>query len=307
MSLYLDLRATVTGTVPVGDADDIQVLLYPPDPNAAVDAKIFPAQAGLGDLHQHIDGKDVLLVVHGFNWSMLFGAQRLSEWEPWMQLPGTAALVGVLWPGDSNWAHGLDYPAEDHVGYTCGGLLAQYINKNFTGVASLSLASHSLGARVVLETARRLDSTFLPIAQLILMAGAIDDDCLTQEYSATADNVSRITVLYSKQDDVLEWLFPLGNPVAGIFDHTHPYFRGALGRYGPKQPRSNVPGTAALPPAWKFGHSSYVTSLWPPPMGQSGAFPVNGNFPPANAPPPSQASNWQQAWMAAYVASRLRP
>jgi hypothetical protein len=306
MSLFLDLRAVPTGGVPVANADDIQVLRYPSNPQGPIDPNAPPLQCNLTDLRQAIDGKDVLLVAHGFNWGMAFGLERLSAWEPWLQLPGTAAMVGVLWPGDSSWAHGLDYPTEDNVGKNCGGLLAQYVNKNFTSIADLSLASHSLGARVVLETVRNLDSQLLPVRQLILMAGAINDDCLTADYSSTADNIGRITVLRSMQDDVLEWLFPLGNPIAGIFDHTHPYFRGALGRYGPKVPRANAAASAPMPPGWKYGHSSYVTSNWPPPAGQSGNFPVNGLFPSAQAPAPSLAANWQQAWMAAYVSARLR-
>ena len=58
--------------------------------------------------------------------------------------------MGLLWPGDSVWAHGLDYPDEPKIADEAGAMLAKFIDDNFQGAASISFASHSLGARVVL-------------------------------------------------------------------------------------------------------------------------------------------------------------
>ena len=102
-----------------------------------------------------IRGRHVLIATHGFNVNRADGIACLSNWASLLQLPQPSAFVGLLWPGDSVWAHGLDYPEEPKIADEAGALLAAFINANF-GAASISFASHSLGARVVLETISQL-------------------------------------------------------------------------------------------------------------------------------------------------------
>ena len=106
---------------------------------------------------------------------------ELSNWGSLLQLPPGSAFVGLLWPGDSMWAHGLDYPGEARVADDAGALVAAFIDANFQSAASVSFASHSLGARVVLATISKMT---MRVRRLTLMAGAIDDDCLTTEFAA---------------------------------------------------------------------------------------------------------------------------
>ena len=104
----------------------------------------------LADLLNAIQGQHVLIGTHGFNVNRADGIACLSNWEGLLQLPPSSVFVGLLWPGDSVWAHGLDYPDEPKVADQAGALLGPFLDANFAGAGSVSFASHSLGARVVL-------------------------------------------------------------------------------------------------------------------------------------------------------------
>src|SRR5579863_6344618 len=135
----------------------------------------------LAQLQSAIQGRHVLIGIHGYNNSRDDGIQHLSNWEGLLRLPDPSVFIGLLWPGDSVWAHGLDYPDEPKIADHAGHLLAPFIDRNFAGANSVSFSSHSLGARVVLETIALMST---PVRRLILMAGAIDDDCLNTEFEA---------------------------------------------------------------------------------------------------------------------------
>jgi len=124
--------------------------------------------------------------------------------------------------------------------------------------------------------------------------------------------MARISVLASHCDEVLELAFPAGNPLAGIITRGHPYWHGALGRYGPNpedQP-TLLDKTPTLPDSWKFGHGSYISTSTPAAgEAQSGPF-----YPPPLVVPPQGAAlpgplppllNWQQAWAAGFVSTRF--
>src|ERR1039457_7255755 len=109
------------------------------------------AGLSLNGLLDSIQGRHVLIASHGFNVNRGDGIDCLSNWESLLQLPQPySAFIGLLWPGDSVWAHGLDYPDEPKIADEAGALIAQFIDENFARAASVSFASHSLGARVVL-------------------------------------------------------------------------------------------------------------------------------------------------------------
>src|ERR1700689_1878601 len=118
-----------------------------------------------------IRGRHVLIGTHGFNVNRADGIACLSNWESLLRLSDTSIFIGLLWPGDSVWAHGLDYPEEPRVADEAGEKLAPFIESALADAASISFASHSLGARVVLQTINRMSRR---IRRLTLMAGAID-------------------------------------------------------------------------------------------------------------------------------------
>jgi hypothetical protein len=227
------------------------------------------------------------------------GISCLSNWASLLQLPQSSAFVGLLWPGDSVWAHGLDYPEEALVANQAGILAAEFINANFRQAASISFASHSLGARVVLSTISHLS---LPVRRLLLMAPAIDDNCLATEFQTTAANVGAISVLSSMKDEVLAAAFPLGNLFAGIIAEGHPWWRAALGHCGPASPwPSNFQAPFELPDDWNFGHGSYLHMDYPEPSPLT--LPVN--VPPQGSPP-LPGNGWQEAFSSAFASTRFR-
>jgi hypothetical protein len=304
VTYFLDLRAESVGGNPVATSNDIVVRTdAQPNPNPA-----FPLAPAL---LQAVRGRDVLLATHGFNVNRADGMAHLSQWNRWVDLGANGFFVGVLWPGDSRWLPVLDYPFEGNEAIRSGRLLAGYLVANFGGVNSLSFASHSLGARVVLETILNLPKQAFVLNSLTVMAGAIDDTCLSDEYANAASRMAQISVLASRRDDVLELAFPAGNPLAGIITRGHPYWHGALGRYGPNpqdQPRQVVK-TPIVPDSWQFGHGSYITTIPADGKPQSGPF-----YPPAVVVPAQDAPlpgplppklNWQQAWSAGFVSTRF--
>jgi hypothetical protein len=227
------------------------------------------------------------------------GISCLSNWANLLQLPQSSAFVGLLWPGDSVWAHGLDYPGEALVANQAGSMAAEFINANLRQAASVSFASHSLGARVVLSTISNLS---LPVRRLLLMAPAIDDDCLTTEFQTTAAKIGAISVLSSKKDEVLSVAFPLGNLFAGIIAEGHPWWRAALGHCGPAAPwPANFQAPFAIPDNWNFEHGNYLQIDYPEPD----RLPLPVNVPPQGSPSPP-GNGWQEAFSSALASTRFR-
>ena len=255
----------------------------------------------LNDLLDAVSGQHLLIVAHGFNVDRADGIACLSNWEGLLQLPQASAFVGMLWPGDSVWAHGLDYPEEPRIADEAGAMAAAFIDANCRSAASISFASHSLGARVVLAT---ISNLHLPVRRLMLMAPAIDDNCLTTEFQAAASKVESISVLSSMRDEVLSVDFPLGNFFAGIIAAGHPWWRAALGHCGPTQPwPANLIAPFQIPDSWRYEHGNYL-QIDPAPIP---VLPLPVVVPPANTvQPPSPSRGWQEAFSSAFVSTRFR-
>jgi pimeloyl-ACP methyl ester carboxylesterase len=182
-----------------------------------------------------------------------------------------------------------------------GALLGPYIDATFAGAASISFASHSLGARVVLSTIAHMNS---PVRRLVLMAGAVDDDCLTNEFQAAAAKVGEISVLSSKKDEVLSFCFPAGNFLAGILDVGHPWWRAAVGHCGPvAQWPANFKGPFAIPENWNYQHGDYLRVDNPM---ASLPLPIPTDIPGNGADfPDGKAAGWSEAFSAAFAHTRF--
>jgi hypothetical protein len=268
----------------------------------------YPGDLGQ-DLLSAIRGREVFFGVHGFNVNQENGIAHLTYWFDNLRI-GNAVPVGILWPGDCIVPIFVDYVVEGNEAIHSGKLLAEFLNANLTGAVSFCFASHSLGARVVLQTVDGLSTNFR-IRRALLMAGAMDDDCLTAEYSRASNKIEEISVLASTRDDVLAIAYPLGNPLQGIIDRGHPYYHAALGRQGPAQPYPRAP---RLHPSWEipanldYGHLDYLPST---PI--TGVFPLpvdipidNGPVPPiGTAPELPEPNPWKPAWSAAFASTRF--
>jgi Alpha/beta hydrolase of unknown function (DUF900) len=300
MTYFIDLRADSAGGNPVASAMDVVIRTEQQrNPN--------PAQPLDATLVQAVQGRDVLLGTHGFHVNRDNGIDNLSNWHAGLQLGLNGFFIGVLWPGDSRWLPFVDYPLEGNEAIRSGRILADYLRRRFAGVNSLSFTSHSLGARIMLEAIRNLSGTF-KLKTLTIMAGAIDDNCLVNEYRDAVQQVEKVSVLASSCDEVLKWAFPAGNPFAGFVTRGEPYWHGALGRYGPypaDQP-SNLNQTPNVPDIWNFGHGSYINCNGPlPAPGQSGSYTPPVVVPPQGTNLPSKQTNWQQAFAAGFVSTRF--
>jgi hypothetical protein len=253
----------------------------------------------LNALLDSIRGRHLLIAAHGFNVNRACGIACLSNWESLLQLPASSAFAGLLWPGDSVWAHGLDYPDEAKIADEAGSLLADFIDANFQQAASISFASHSLGARVVLAAISHLR---LPVRRVTLMAPAIDDNCLSTEFNAVAAKIGSLSVLASRKDEVLSVCFPLGNFFAGILTVGHPWWRSALGLCGPASPwPANFQAPFEIPDGWNFGHGNYLQVVIPP----HDNLPLPVDVPPQGTSTPS-GLGWQEAFSSAFASTRFR-
>lgn len=262
-------------------------------------AASMAASVPLPQLLNAVRGRHVLIAIHGFHVDRAAGIACLSNWEGLLELDPPSVFIGLLWPGDSVWLHGLDYPDEPRVADEAGRLLGQFLDANFRDSASVSFVSHSLGARVLLATIANMT---LPVRRAILMAGAIDDDCLNAEFRSSVAKIGKISVLASSQDEVLAAAFPPGNFFAGIIDQGHPWWKAAFGRVGPASPWPvNFQAPFEIPNNWEFGHGDYLKMDGPttPRIAIPAEVPANGSGEPAS-------HGWQEAWTAAFVSTRFR-
>jgi hypothetical protein len=290
MTLFLDCRLAAVG----GELSPVVSLYGFTRPNTYL---TVPRDQMLAAVR----GRNVLIGTHGFNVNRADGLDSLDAWGGLLQLTPQDVFIGLLWPGDSSWAHGLDYGVEPKVADHAGVLLGPFLDVLLADAASVSFASHSLGARVILQTAAQMK---MSPRRMILMAGAIDDDCLSKEFEAVTEKTGAVSVLASKKDPVLSLAFPLGNLVAGIIDQGHPWWRGALGRSGPtKQIPANVVQPFEIPSQWDFVHGSYLQ------VDPASTAPilVSQDIPPeGTAVPWAHDSGWQETWTAAVVSTRFR-
>jgi hypothetical protein len=262
------------------------------------------------ELADTIRGREVFFCTHGFEVNQADGIAHLTYWLNKLQI-GNAVPIGILWPGDCVVPIFVDYIVEGREAINSGKLFSAFLNAKFTGAVSLCFASHSLGARVVLQTIAGLASSF-HVRRSLLMAAAIDDNCLIAEYGSAANRIDEISILASTRDDVLAFAYPLGNPLQGIIDRGHPYFHAALGRTGPAQP---YPPAPRLRPNWQipanldYGHHDYLPSEqivanFPLPVDIP---PENGTVPPTGTPPQlTQPNQWKPGWSAAFGSTRYK-
>jgi hypothetical protein len=291
MDWFLDLRAWGRGG-PVGTLK-------------VSDGTRFYAETSnlLNDIH----GRDVFLMAHGYNVNREYGTQSLNQWKSKLEIGAQPVFIGVLWPGDCVLPIFIDYIWEGSEAEKSGTMLGEFVRDNFGFAASLTFASHSLGARVVLQAIQTLAEP-VRVRNLILLAAAIEDDTLLHEFKGAAEKVDRISIVYSLEDHVLQLAYPGGNLIGGLIERGDPNIKAALGRLGPSAPwPGKILPNPRLPSFWNYGHTDYMTTAE-----------LNGNFEvPVNVPDPSiqalpggmvptiaPGDTWKPCWSPGYAATR---
>lgn len=220
-----------------------------------------------------IAGRDILFVAHGYNVSQSDGAAQLSALEAALRtgtgggpaLGSDMVFLGVLWPGDSR-VKDVNYPFEGSTARDSGRKLAAFCNKTLRPARSLSFASHSLGARVILEAASALDRD---PAMLCLTAAAVNADALSRGYADAARRAGRLYNLSSRGDNILKLVFPIGDLLGdflGADDGSH--FRPALGFSGARPAGTpqglidrRIPAGWGVPSASEYDHGNYLPDM----------------------------------------------
>jgi len=234
-------------------------------------------------------GKHVCFVVHGFNVDRDRGytgfgaaAQEMAPGGALAALagppgplnlftPGVDVAVPVLWAGD--WYLPINYPFLLPDIRLTGKYFAQLIASAATRMARVSFVTHSMGARVVLETVQQTVAAMGPRAPVfdtaVFTAAATSDDVLDDPgYALAVEAIRRFVVVSSRADTVLSGAFPAGNLVEQWLWPRDPGADEALGRYGP---RLKV-GSKALsktewypiPPITGQNHGDYFPEPWSP-------------------------------------------
>jgi hypothetical protein len=258
-------------------------------------------------LLKDISGRDVFLMAHGYNVNREHGTKSLTQWKSKLKISTQPVFIGVLWPGDCVLPIFIDYVWEGSEAEKSGTMLGEFVRDNFGSAGSLTFASHSLGARLMLQAIQTLaDST--RVRNLILMAAAIEDDTLLHEFNKAANKVDRISVVYSLEDHVLQIAYPGGNLIGGLIERGDPNVKAALGRLGPSAawPGKIVPNLR-LPSSWKYGHTDYMTT-----DGVDGDFavpitlcdPKTPDLPDGMLPARAPGDTWKPCWSPAFAATR---
>ena len=258
MTLYVTLRSGAGGRDLAATARVIE------SPGQGAD----PAVRFLTDLEaaRRTAGKTVVFMIHGFNVTYAKGLRSLALLDRRLRtlLPPTFLPVGVLWPGDAV-VPVINYPGEWRDAVRGGRLLAGYANAVMGAAEDVCFVSHSLGGRLALEAVAGLNRK---AARVCLTAAAADDDCLEAPYDVSLKNSRRLTFVASRRDIVLRLAYPIGDWFGDVFlgDRDNP-IRGALGRYGPRWPRSHVQtvGGVRLGDGLGYDHGDYL------PPGEAGA------------------------------------
>lgn len=188
-------------------------------------------------------GRRVVLLVHGYNDDEKHARDSYDQFAGDLAKLSARArqlldeLGRVYWPGDANLGpiSFMSYPFEIEPAIESAQRLAAYL-RTLVGPAGtpteIYLVGHSLGNRVILELLDLLAVPPLPlghVAGACLMAAAVQVDMVEEagRLLPGATLPGKTLCLYSRNDLVLHFAFPLGQTAAG-----EGFFPTAVGRFG---------------------------------------------------------------------------
>jgi hypothetical protein len=241
MNYTLDFRVTNTG-------------------GAVVPGKVMPAP-GFGTEFQLRAEPRITFLLHGYNVNREHGRASLHRLAAHLAATQHEAVVAVLWPGD-HWTRAASYSFGGRDADDSARALADYVSTYITRSTELSFVSHSLGARVVMETIKRLGA--YRIRQVALMAPAIDDSSLANPsvYFMASSAAERVAVLASRKDTILKYAYPAGDALQAFVFFWKDVVDLALGYHGPRKSKSyGIPANVyveQIPDARAADHGHYI-------------------------------------------------
>jgi hypothetical protein len=232
------------------------------DTGGAVVPGVVVRMPGLGAEHDLRGETRITFLVHGYNVNRQRGRESLLRLAGKLPAVTDTALVGILWPGD-HWSRAASYPFEGRDADDSAAALARYIGDVIPRGSQLSFVSHSLGARVVMETVRRLNTAAYGVLQVALLAPAVDDFSLAHPstYLHAVAKTERVAVLASRKDIVLKLAYPAGDLLQAFFFFRTDQAGLALGYHGPRKSKTHaVPAKVyhvQIPDARGVNHGHY--------------------------------------------------
>lgn len=179
----------------------------------------------------------LIILIHGYQTSQAAAEANYDDFRRTLRAaiwPKPMSSLGTIWeyhwPGDhrARLVSLLTFPVRIGEARESGQLLAKYLS-GLQAAKEVHLIGHSLGCRVALETAYKVQETANyqgpAIRSLILFAAAVPIPlCMPSRRYGSSPPDSTETVLYSTKDKVLRWAFRPGE---------YPVEQGrAVGLYG---------------------------------------------------------------------------
>lgn len=202
--------------------------------------------------------RKILILVHGFNNTDSSVADAMSIVQG--KLQGSYSLVmGFRWPS----CEGVTKYAEAKASaLKVSRIFTQFLNslKDYR----VDIMAHSLGNLVTLSALNYYQPTEehpLCINNFFSLAAAVEDCSLdrAQDYHRAALKATRVAVLYSKNDLVVNFGYPIGEIQSDLRNlFIDGGFERALGGQGSPNPKKLAKNVAQLDCSWHiFSHSGY--------------------------------------------------
>lgn len=174
------------------------------------------------DLLRLVDGKRLLLLVHGYNNEQyeVFESYQVIEQQAMVHLADAYDLVlGYSWPGGDQ---KLDWWQAKRRANAVARLFRFLLDSLVGKASAVDVMSHSLGARVTLKALKGSPGRL--VRNYFCTAPAVDNECLegNEEFADAIPSCDRLYIFHSSRDEVLRFAYAASEQDL------------ALGLYGPE-------------------------------------------------------------------------
>lgn len=187
--------------------------------------------------HEQIDskklhGKNILLVVHGYNNTFDYAIKSIDTVNQSIKNMKTQALtplydlvIGYIWPGYDNF---IEYSLAVENADALKARVRQHLIDLHEVTANVDILAHSLGNRVMLEALNFINPSDTPLVRnFFSMAPAVDATSIQKGGSLFlgVQNCQNLYVMHSSKDDVLKLVYPLTSGKEALGSEVKPNFK----------------------------------------------------------------------------------